>query len=124
MGSGGKTIPWISGHRRPEQNCSGGLGEDGVAAGSGSHPFPALPMAVSATHHDRGHLLAPWLAVAPDRGNISTMAKQMVLLLLSPEVITLLPRPSPEAVGAAMWVIAGMPNDQQNMMSEMQKYFY
>lgn len=102
VGSRGKAIPWLSGHRRPARSCSGGLGEDGVAAGLGSHPFPALPMARSATHHYRGRLLAPWLAVAPARPSISTMAKQIFLLLLSPEAIPLLPCLPPEVAGAAI----------------------
>lgn len=130
-GSGGKAIPWLSGHRTPARNCSVGLGEDGVAAGSGSCPFPASPMARSATHHNRGHLLAPQQAVAPARLTVSTMAKQIVLLLLSLETIPpLLLRLPPEPAGAAIWVsglvifVTGMQEDQQNMVSTMQKDLY
>lgn len=119
--SGGKAIPWLSGHRRPAQSFSGGLGDSGVAASSGSCSFPASPMERSATHHDRGHLLPLWLALASARVTISTTAKQIDLPLLSLEMIPLLLCLPPEAVCAAIWVsrllsfFTGMQNDQQKI---------
>lgn len=122
-------IPWLSGRRRPAQSCCGGLGEDGVSASSGSHFFPASPLASSATH--RCHLLPPRLAVASARRTVSTVAKQIVLLLLSLEAIPpLLLCLSPEAVGAAVRVsglaalFTGMQKDQQKLVSTTQKDFY
>lgn len=54
VGSGGTVIPWLPGHRRPAQSCSGGLGEGGEAASSDCCPFPALPMTRSATNPSPG----------------------------------------------------------------------
>lgn len=92
-------------------------------------------MARSVTHCNRGHFLAPQLAVAPARLNISTTANQIVLLLLSAEMISLLLLCLPSEVAyTAIWVIVcycglvmlvtGMQKDQQNVMSTMQKDFY
>lgn len=100
-----------------------------MAASSGSCSFPASPVERSATHHDRGHLLPLWLALASARVTISTTAKQIDLPLLSLEMIPLLLCLPPEAVCAAIWVsrllsfFTGMQNDQQKMVSTMQKDF-
>lgn len=76
VGSGGKVK--LSLAFCPRESCTKLLWQLWRRRGGcrlGSCSSPDLPMARSATHCDRGYLLAPWLSVAPSRLTIFIMAE-------------------------------------------------